>query len=202
MFVREANQVTEVSAIVHSSAEALFATLLPIYPPLRNFTDSARKFPYNERTAIGEPTIPISGETTMKTLKYALLMLALFITPAALIAQAGDAPGGGQMEAGPHTASVDDQLADLSQKLNLTDAQKPQVKTILQEQHDKMKQVMENSSASHDESRSKMRSIHEASRARIRTLLTDDQKATFDKIQGPHRHMGEKHGEGAPPPQQ
>src|ERR1039458_3878041 len=118
----------------------------------------------------------------MKQLKYALLMLAFFV-PAALIAQAGGA-GEGQMEAGPHTASVDDQLADLSQKLNLTDAQKPQVKTILQEQQDKMKQVMENSSASHDESRSKMRAIHEASKAKIRTLLTDDQKATFDKMQG------------------
>jgi Spy/CpxP family protein refolding chaperone len=135
----------------------------------------------------------------MKQLKYALLMLALF-APAALIAQAAGDPGGGQMEAGPHAASVDDQLDDLSQKLNLTDAQKPQVKTILQDQRDQMKQAMTNSSASREETRSKMRGIHKASSAKIRALLNDEQRAKFDAMQGQHRHMGEKHGEGAPPP--
>ena len=134
----------------------------------------------------------------MKQLKYALLMLAFFV-PAALIAQAGGA-GEGQMEAGPHAASVDDQLDDLSQKLNLTDAQKPQVKTILQDQRDQMKQAMTNSSASREETRAKMQGIHKASSAKIRALLTGEQKAKFDAMQGPHRHMGEKHGEGAPPP--
>jgi Spy/CpxP family protein refolding chaperone len=133
----------------------------------------------------------------MKQLKYALLMLALF-APAALSAQAGGSPGEGQMQKGPHMASVDDQLDDLSQKLNLTDAQKPQVKTILQDQQDQMKQAMGNSSASGEETRAKMRGIHKASSAKIRALLTSEQKAKLDEMQSQHR---QKHGE-APPPQQ
>ena len=144
----------------------------------------------------------------MKKLKYALLMLALFV-PAALLAQAGGS-GEGQMGARQHMPSVDDQVEHLTQKLNLTDAQKPQVKTILQDQRDQMKQAMDNASASREETRAKMKEVHKASNAKIRALLTDDQKATFDKMEEHHRHMGEGHGEGAgeghgegaPPPQQ
>jgi Spy/CpxP family protein refolding chaperone len=138
----------------------------------------------------------------MKTLKYALLMLALFV-PAGLMAQAGG--GGGQMGAGQHMPSVDEELDHLSQRLSLTDAQKPQVKAILQAQRDQMKQAMDNSSGSREETRTKMQSIHEASAGKIRALLTDDQKATWDRMQERRKqHMGDKHGEGAapPPPQQ
>lgn len=131
----------------------------------------------------------------MKQLRYALLMLALFV-PAALSAQAGGSPGEGQMQKGPHMPSVDDQLADLSQKLDLTDAQKPQVKAILQDQQDQMKQAMGNSSR--EEARAKMREIHKASSAKIRALLTNDQKAKFAEMQSQRR---QKQGE-APPPQQ
>jgi periplasmic protein CpxP/Spy len=130
----------------------------------------------------------------MKKLRYALLMLAL-AAPAALVAQ-----GGGGM--GHHMPSVDDQLANMSKKLNLTDAQKPQVKAILQDQQDQMKQQMENSSASRDDTRAKMREIHEASNTKIRALLTDDQKAAFDKMQEERMKRMQDHRGGdqnAPP---
>jgi Spy/CpxP family protein refolding chaperone len=46
-----------------------------------------------------------------------------------------------------------------------------------------------------------MRQIHQASSARIRALLTDEQKASFDKIQEEHRsHMKHGNDQGAPPP--
>jgi len=136
----------------------------------------------------------------MKTLKYLLLLLA-FATPAALLAQDNPPPAGGPGQMAHHMPSVDDQLNHLSSKLNLTDAQKPQVKTILQDQQDQMAQLMSNNSGSREETHAKMRDIHEKSNAKIRALLTDDQKATFDKLQSERRgRMGKGGDQGAPPP--
>jgi Spy/CpxP family protein refolding chaperone len=138
----------------------------------------------------------------MTKLKYAVLMLALFV-PVALLAQGGGpgGPGGGE-PGGRRVPSVDEQLDHLSQKLNLTDAQKPQIKTILQDQRDRMKQVMDSSTGPREENRSKMREIHEAAADKIRAVLTDEQKAKFDKMQDQHRkHTEEGHGDqGTPPP--
>jgi hypothetical protein len=48
-----------------------------------------------------------------------------------------------------------------------------------------------------------MQSIHEASAGKIRALLTDDQKATWDRMQERRKqHMGDKQGAAPPPPQQ
>lgn len=142
----------------------------------------------------------------MKKLHIALLTLALLM-PAALFAQP-PGPGGDQAGGRRHMPSVDDLLNQLSSKLKLTDAQKPQVRAVLQDQQDQMKQVMENSSGSREDNRAKMREIHEASTAKIRDLLTDDQKGKFEKMQAEHqKHWQEGHegGNGSaptPPPQQ
>ena len=137
----------------------------------------------------------------MKTLRYAMLMLALALfAPPILLAQGGPPPGE-TSAAGRHMPSVEEQLENMSHRLSLTEAQKPQVKTILQDQRDQMKQVMDNSSGSTDENRAKMREIHEKSAARIRAVLTAEQKAKFDKMQEHREHPGEGH-EGAPPPPQ
>jgi len=142
----------------------------------------------------------------MKTLQYLLLLLVL-ATPAALLAQDNPPPppasGPGQMA--HHMPSVDDQLDHLSSKLNLTDAQKPQVKTILQDQQDQMAKLMSNNSSSREEMHAKMRDIHEKSNSKIRAILTDDQKAQFDKMQSErrgHMHGGGDQGAPPPPPQQ
>jgi periplasmic protein CpxP/Spy len=139
----------------------------------------------------------------MKTLKYLLLMLALAM-PAALLAQDNPPPppAGGPSQMAHHMPSVDDQLDHLSSKLSLTDAQKPQVKTILQDQQDQMAALMSNNSGSREEMHAKMRDIHEKANAKIRAILTDDQKAKFDQMHAErHGHMGGHGGDqGAPPP--
>ncbi len=141
----------------------------------------------------------------MKTLRYALLMLAMALfAPAVLLAQAG-APPTGESGSGHHIPSVDDQLDNLSHKLNLTDAQKPQVKALLKDQRDQMVQIMDNSSGSREENRAKMRDIHEKYVANLRGILNAEQKAKFDKMEAEHhQHRGEEHGQSAPapPPQQ
>ena len=141
----------------------------------------------------------------MKIFQYLLLMLAL-ATPAALLAQDNPppAPAGGPGQMAHHMPSVDEQLNHLSSKLNLTDDQKTQIKPILQDQQDQVSQLMSNNSGSREETHAKMRDIHEKSNAKIRALLTDDQKGIFDKMQSERRgHMGGRGGDqGAPPPPQ
>ena len=126
----------------------------------------------------------------MKTLKYALLTLAL-LAPACLVAQMGG-PGGGHRG----MPSVDEQVNRLSTDLKLTDDQKSQVKAILQDQSDQMKKVMEDSSGSSNDSWSRMRNIHEKSSAQIRALLTDEQKTKYDKIQEERRQRMQEHRHG------
>jgi len=87
---------------------------------------------------------------SMKKLRYALLILTL-LSPVGLFAQADASdhgPAGGPRRG---MMSVDDELNMLSERLALTDAQKPQVKTILQDQRDQMKKLMEDSSTGRDE---------------------------------------------------
>ena len=55
---------------------------------------------------------------------------------------------------------------------------------------------MEDSSGSRQDNWSKMREIHEKSSAKIRDLLTDEQKTKYDKIQEDRRqHMQERRGD-------
>ena len=124
----------------------------------------------------------------MKIARYALLMLALLV-PTALVAQGG--PGGGPGgPGGPRRMpSVDDQVKDLTKQLDLTDTQQAQVKTILQDQRDQMKKVMDDSSGSREDNWSKMRDIREKSSAKIRDLLTDEQKTKYDKLQEERRQQ-------------
>ena len=139
----------------------------------------------------------------MKKVRYALLMLAL-LAPAGLIAQMGGPGGGPGGRVGGHRRmpSVDDEVKHLKKELNLTDTQKTQVKTILQDQRDQMKQVMEDSSGSREDNWSKMREIHEKSSVKIRDLLTDEQKTKYDKLQEERRQRAQERRRGneeAPP---
>ena len=90
----------------------------------------------------------------MRHARYALLMLVILV-PAGLVAQGGW--GGGHPGRGRNMPSVDDQVKDLTQQLNLTDTQQTQVKTILQDQRDQVKKLMDDSSGSREDKRSKAR---------------------------------------------
>jgi len=129
----------------------------------------------------------------MRILRYALLTLAL-AAPSALLAQMGG-PGGGPGGPGGHRhmPSVDEQTNQLARDLSLTDDQKTQVKAILQDQRDQMKKLMEDSSGSREGNWSKMREIREKSSAKIRDLLTDEQKTKYDKLEAERQqHMQDR----------
>src|SRR5262249_14505352 len=98
--------------------------------------------------------------------------------------------------------SVDDQLNRLDKELSLSDAQKAQVKSALEDQHKQMETLMQNSSLSREDRMSKMKELHESSSSKIREALNDDQKKKFDQLQEKQKeHMGHggPHGPGGAP---
>lgn len=88
----------------------------------------------------------------------------------------------------------------LTRALNLTDDQKSQVKTILEDRAQKMRSVRSDTSLSPEDRRSKMGSIFEETNSKIRTLLNDEQKQKFDQMQG--HNPNQDPNPGANPPQE
>ncbi len=86
-----------------------------------------------------------------------------------------------------HPRAVEEsEIGSLSKKLKLTDAQKNRVKTILGKKDEQIKRVTEDPSLQRVDNRykkyRKIAEIHDKYRAKIRKLLTDEQKAKFDKV--------------------
>ncbi len=131
----------------------------------------------------------------MKALKVVLLISALTLTLSAF-AQMGQGPGGGHGGMGHQMMSVDDRVKELDKQLSLNDDQKKQVHDILQDQHDQMGQLMQDSSTSRQDKMTKMRSIHQASNGKIRDLLNDDQKKKFDDYLQKQQQQMQQHHHG------
>jgi Spy/CpxP family protein refolding chaperone len=85
------------------------------------------------------------------------------------------------------------------EELNLTDDQKPKVKTIMDAQTQKMRDVREDDSLSQDDKRAKMKAIHEDTATQLQAVLTPDQFAKWQKISQrmPRRPM--QNGDNPPP---
>jgi periplasmic protein CpxP/Spy len=77
----------------------------------------------------------------------------------------------------------DQQLANLTQKLNLTTDQQTQIKPILVDRQQKLHALMENQSLSRDERRSQAKSVMSDSNSRIEAVLSGDQKQKFEAMQ-------------------
>jgi len=116
--------------------------------------------------------------------------------------EAPPGPPGDHMSRGGHRMSPDEELQRLDKSLKLSDDQKGQIKTILEDRQKKMESVHSDTSLSPEDRRGKFRSIMEESNGKIRDALNDDQKKQFDEMQ---QHMrghgpGPGHGPGGGPP--
>lgn len=148
--------------------------------------------------------------------RFSMLLLAgclsVFALAQAQEAQDTQVPPPSASARDHHMPTVDEMLAHMTQKLNLSQEQQASVRSILQNQHDQMEQLMQDTSSSHEARHAKMKEMHESTHTQIRALLNDDQKKQFDEFAQEHeRHMrghGESHGQGqgegqengAPPP--
>jgi hypothetical protein len=102
-----------------------------------------------------------------------------------------------------HAAAAAHHMDDLATLLDLTDAQKAQVQTILQEEHAKMKQSFEQAKASGTEPDwQQMKALHEQMQQetlqKLSSVLSATQLKKFQVIQQEmHAHMGHHMGHGA-----
>jgi len=83
----------------------------------------------------------------------------------------------------PQEAAAQD-LKQLSKKLKLTNDQKSQIRPILEDQHARMSALFQSQPGGppSEDTMSKMKEIQEGASGRIRAVLTDEQKADYDKI--------------------
>lgn len=86
---------------------------------------------------------------------------------------AGAPPGG--MRARPNFDMI-------AKNLELTDAQKPQVKAIFDEQQQKMKDLRADTSVAQADKRAKQKEIREAATAKLKPILTAEQFAKWEKM--------------------
>ena len=80
-------------------------------------------------------------------------------------------------------SAVDDQVNALTGALNLTSDQQAQVKTILQDQHQQVMSLANDSSLSRDAKMQKVHALRQATIDKVRgTLTSDEQKSKFDSM--------------------
>ncbi len=92
-------------------------------------------------------------------------------------------------------------IEQLTKSLDLTDAQKPQVKAAMDEQMQKMNELRKDpdfAGLSREDKMAKMKPVRDAFVAKMKDILTPDQFAKFEKM-GPGMRNRPPGGAGAPP---
>ena len=110
----------------------------------------------------------------------AIILLGIRIASSAPLPQAGEH---GNWHNGARGHGPEQRLAWLSDKLKLTDDQKSQIKPVLEDEHNQLTALREESSLSREQKRAKFREIHTSTFDKIRPILTDQQQATLQQIQ-------------------
>jgi periplasmic protein CpxP/Spy len=98
--------------------------------------------------------------------------------------------------------SVDDQIQHLSKKLNLSADQQAKLKPILEDQRKQMETIHSDTSLSREDRFSKMQALRQSSDTQIKSVLTDDQQKSFDKMRADQQDrmkQWHKGGDNAPP---
>jgi len=129
--------------------------------------------------------------------RLALLAIcgAALLTAAPAMAQGG---GGGGMGGG-RGMNTQQQLDRMTEALTLTADQQTAIKAILDQSMKDNMALRQDTSLSDDDRMAKMRSIRESQTAKIKAVLTDDQKTKYDAMMAAQRQRGPGGG-GAPPP--
>ena len=134
----------------------------------------------------------------MKRKVFNLALSALFGLGVAIAApQAQDTAATPQSSqpAERHQPDPNRQVRMLTKKLNLTADQQNQILPILTSRQEQMQNIRADASLSPQDRRAKMRAAREDSDTKIRGLLTDDQKKSYDQMQQQMRERMQQHRE-------
>jgi periplasmic protein CpxP/Spy len=137
----------------------------------------------------------------MRKQMFSLALSSLFALGVAIAAPQNSAPAQDQPApqqkgewAGRHgAADPNKEVQHLTKKLNLTADQQNQILPILTERRQQMESIRNDSSLSQQDRRAKMRSAREDSDTKIRAVLNDDQKKTYDQMQQQMRERRSEH---------
>ena len=75
--------------------------------------------------------------------------------------------------------TVEQQMERMTAALDLTDAEKPKVKAVLEDSSQKMKEIMSDTSLDQAARREKMRPIRDEQNKQMKAILTDDQYTKY-----------------------
>jgi protein CpxP len=114
-------------------------------------------------------------------------------TTAGAQSQDQSAPAQRGQWAGRHEADPNKQVQHLTKKLNLTADQQNQILPILTSRQQQMESIRKDSSLSAQDRREKFRAVREDSDGKIRAVLNDDQKKTYDQMQQQMRERRDAH---------
>jgi periplasmic protein CpxP/Spy len=128
----------------------------------------------SERTYLLPPTLAI----------LAVILFGIKVAPPALFAQTGG-PG---WHRGPGPMGPEQELGWLSDKLELTDAQKSKIRPLLEDEHKQLTALRENTSLSREERQAKFKQIHTSTYDQINPILTEQQQATLKQLQQQREH--------------
>jgi hypothetical protein len=78
--------------------------------------------------------------------------------------------------------SIDDQVQSLAQQLSLSADQQAKVRAALEDQHSQATSVVQDSALAREDKIQKIHALREATIAKVRTSLNDDQKKKFDQM--------------------
>jgi Spy/CpxP family protein refolding chaperone len=97
----------------------------------------------------------------------------------------------------PPKMDIEKEIANMTKRYGLTDAQKEEIRPILVAQQYKLEQVFQDVSLAPEERLPKLRAIHDEQVAKVSEILTDGQRTKYQKDQ---KRMGHGSGPDGPPP--
>ena len=102
-------------------------------------------------------------------------------TPSATPGQQAPQPGQGQMGS-QGQSNIDNQVKILADQLTLTSDQQTKVRSILVDQHEQAMGLVKDSTLSREDKMAKIHTLREGTIAKVRQVLTDEQKPKFDQM--------------------
>ncbi len=111
------------------------------------------------------------------------------LIPAALLALSlALAPTFAHAKAGAHTKGAHHgKLAKLATTLNLTEAQKAQLKPMMKAQHQQAKAIKADTSLTPESRKSQLKALRQTTRSQMLPILTADQKAKLAAMKHHHK---------------